>query len=545
MRKNVIALSIAALVGGLGMAGGASAAVFFDNGSATPTPTNASVLRVNPSAGVGHVLVVPYFNTQGTNATLLNITNTDTINGKAVKVRFRGGANSDDVFDFQLFLSPGDVWTANIAAGASGVSRMLTGDKSCTLPANINQDFVLDRLPPQFTAAEKAAWTREGYIEILNMADVPPNAIVASTGAAATTANALFTATKHVAGVAPCTATTMNTLLNDPLTLAEAYTQGFRSPSGGLFANWIIVDVANSGSYSGEAASILAADSLFVDPVTLQPIPARGAIVFFPQTGANATNPDFHTADPSLRTTFGATPDQVQNGSGGAFVNGSLTAPIIQAAMFDLPDLSTPYLLNLGTPDNLDPIRQAGYLSNTIAANHIRNEYFTDPSVSAVTDWTFTMATRRYHVAVDYRGTTAVRAFTNYSGTWPQQYFTASNTSIGSDKKVCVTTGTPTVWNREEGTVTSGFVISPGTSSVFQLCGETSVLSFNAGGTAAQSALGAAIARSDLPTPQRDGWASIPTSGLGAGLPIIGKAFARAAVPAGKFGISWEHRYAR
>ena len=79
--------------------------------------------------------MVPYFNTQGTNATLLNITNTDTVNGKAMKVRFRGGANSDDVFDFQLYLSPGDVWTANIAAGSTGVSRMLTSDKSCTLPA--------------------------------------------------------------------------------------------------------------------------------------------------------------------------------------------------------------------------------------------------------------------------------------------------------------------------------------------------------------------------------------------------------------------------
>lgn len=540
MRKNVIALSIATLVGGLGMAGGASAAAIADNGSATVSPTDAAVLVTSP-AGAGHILVVPYFNTQGTNATLLNITNTDTVNGKAMKVRFRSGANSDDVFDFQLYLSPGDVWTANMAADSTGVTRMLTTDKSCTLPPSINQAFVLDRLPPQFTAAEKAAWTREGYIEILNMADVPPQAITA-TGAVGSGANALFTATKHVAGVAPCTAATMNTLMAEPLTAADAYGLGFRAPSGKVFANWMIVDVLNSGSYSGEATSIIAS-SAAIDPVTLQRIPGRGNIVFFPQVGSNAVNVDFHTADPSLRSTFGAGAAQVQNGSGGAYSNGALTAPIIQAAQFDLPDLSTPYVL-LAVPDNLDPIRQAGWLSDSIAANAIRNEYFTDPTVGAVTDWTFTMATRRYHVAVDYRQATAVRAFTNYSTTWPWQYFNASNTTIGSDKKVCVVTGSPTVWNREEGTVTSGFVISPGTSSVFQLCGETSVLSFNTG-TAAQSALGASIARSDIPTPQRDGWMSVPTTGLGVGLPILGKAFMRAAVPAGKFGLTFEHRYAR
>ena len=47
------------------------------------------------------------------------------------------------------------------------------------------------------------------------MADVPPQAITA-TGAVASSANALFTAIKHVAGVAPCTAATMNTLMSDP-----------------------------------------------------------------------------------------------------------------------------------------------------------------------------------------------------------------------------------------------------------------------------------------------------------------------------------------
>jgi hypothetical protein len=336
----------------------------------------------------------------------------------------------------------------------------------------------------------------------------------------------------------------MNTLMTDPASLNAAYTLGFRSPSGGLFANYVIVDVANSGSYSGEATAIQGVGAAGFDPLTLQPLPSRGNIVFFPQTGANAATPDLHTADPSLRTVFGAAATNVQNGLGGAYSNGALPAPIITAAQFDLPDLSTPYgLLIAYPPVAADPIAQAGELTDSISARFVRNEYFTDPSVSAVTDWAFSMPTRRYHVALDYRTATPGRAYTNHVANAQQAYFDATNTPLGTDKKICVTSSGMSVWNREEGTVTSGFVISPGTSTVFQLCGETTVLSFNAGSATAPSALGALLSRSDIVTPQRDGWATIGTPGLGNGLPILGKAFARAAVPAGKFGIAWEHRF--
>jgi len=71
MKKSILASSIAAAVFGLGAVTGAQAA--------------------------GDILLVPYFSAQGANATLLSIVNTDTVNGKAVKVRFRGAANSDDL----------------------------------------------------------------------------------------------------------------------------------------------------------------------------------------------------------------------------------------------------------------------------------------------------------------------------------------------------------------------------------------------------------------------------------------------------------------
>jgi len=87
MKKNVLAMSVAAAL--LGATGAANAITTVGGGDATGTVLNPN--------GTGHILMVPYFSAQGDNATLLNLVNTDVTNGKAVKVRFRGARNSDDV----------------------------------------------------------------------------------------------------------------------------------------------------------------------------------------------------------------------------------------------------------------------------------------------------------------------------------------------------------------------------------------------------------------------------------------------------------------
>ena len=537
MRKNLIAMSVAAFVGGLGMAGGAAAGVVQDV-SAT-TPTNATVETVR-GTGAGHQLLVPYYNTQNGNATLFNIVNTDVVNGKAVKVRFRGGSNSDDVFDFQVYLSPGDVWGATISKSAAGVASLKTTDKSCTLPAGVGggaagSDFVTARLPQTLTGDALATQTREGYIEVFNMADIPPN-LPAADGSVSTTANPLFTAIKHVAGVAPCTAATLNTLATDVTTSTEAYARGFRSPSASLFGNWTIVNVPKSGSSTGEAIAITAS--------TAGGAPARGNIVFFPQTGAAAPTPDLFTADPSLRTFAGAAAGQVSNGAAAAY--GGVT-PIIAASQFDLPDLSTPYLLLAAYPPiSTDPVTFARNLTASIQTGSVTNEYLTDTNIGAFTDWVFSQPTRRYNVAPDYRPLSLTpagalgRAF-NFGLT---DFYSAANTSV-SGFQICANTAGVTYYDREEFTaVGNNFVISPNPPAPgFRLCGETSVLTFN---STAASVLGAEIARTNFVTGSvRDGWAVVSTPGAagGFGLPIVGKAFSAASTGTLNIGGSWEHRY--
>ena len=126
MKKSMLAMSVAAAIGGLGFAGAALAIT-------TPGGATADSLELNTN-GIGHQLVVPYFSTQSGNATLLNIVNTDTTNGKLVKVRFRGAGNSDDLYDFQVLMSPGDVWTASVTKDAdTGLSKLVTTDATCVV----------------------------------------------------------------------------------------------------------------------------------------------------------------------------------------------------------------------------------------------------------------------------------------------------------------------------------------------------------------------------------------------------------------------------
>src|ERR1700745_2440455 len=97
-----------------------------------------TAVNMNPD-GLGQVLLYPYYTVNGGQQTLLSVVNTDTVNGKAVKVRFLEGYNSREVLDFNLFLSPAAVWTANVFAlsdaGISGTGAgIFTTDNSCTAP---------------------------------------------------------------------------------------------------------------------------------------------------------------------------------------------------------------------------------------------------------------------------------------------------------------------------------------------------------------------------------------------------------------------------
>src|SRR5450830_1872208 len=536
MRKNVLALSIAAMIGGLGFAGAASAGVIA--GTSTPTATtlgatNAASFTVS-QGGVGHQLIVPYFTTQAGNMSVVHIVNTDTSNGKALKVRFRGASNSDDIMDLQVLLSPGDVWTAAVAQGSDGISTLTTYDNTCTYPKltkGVAQPFVTSRLNPNLTTAQIAENTREGYVEIFNMADIP-SASVYTVGTNTASKSALYSTIKHVAATETpaCDSAVLDaTLLTNYTVESAAAAVGFATPTGGLLGDWYIINTGNTTVFSGSDTALTAGSNT-----------SRGNFVFHPQLPSAVTSPELYTADPALA---------------------SAAKAVTAAAFYDLPDLSTPYLTTTTTGDLTGPRKQAATLTGQLAVASITNEYARDPSIAAQTDWVFSMPTRRYSVALDYSTTTngvstptPVYSYVgagNDGGTTtipaaaPSQYFSKDNTKVVSGQ-ICVNADGQSFWSREESVASAAAVFSPSQLTTYRFCGETSVLSFSS-----TSPLGANLARQTTTSGYTNGWGVVTTNnatGTAAqlGLPILGSSFIKlsntAVTPNVNYGLTLPHR---
>lgn len=543
MKKNVLALSIAAMVGGMGFAGAASAA-----------------LAVNES-GSGHILTIPYYTAQNGNMTVFHLTNTDDKNGKAVKVRFRGASNSDDVLDFQVFMSPGDVWTAAVTKGADGKAQLVTADKTCTLPVDLNEGktvpFITDRLTKKgWTAEDKAAQTREGYIEILNMADIEGTLTY---NADKTPAN-FYTAIKHKDGVAPCTSSFIqDTLKWEKVVLSTTASSkqwkvgafdadaakavdadgdgwkdvGLRAPTGTLNAQWYIMNVEQTTTFSGAANAIKAGTGT--------------KVVYSPQKNGDAV---LVSADPLLAK----------------FTDGS---SVIKPQYYDVPDLSTPYE---DTNTAANALTQAKNLTDAIKVRSVSNQYATAVGVNAKTDWVFSMPTRRYSVAANY-GTTAkvedyatadakqttaagasksvvAPAYRVFSAVADNAFSFANEAKVvvNDAGQLCLEAEKATFWDREEQSKADGAVFSPGTPETFKLCGEVSVTSFSND----TSAVGASLTRQVVKAPYTNGWGNVVfTDDATKAVPMLGAAFIKLSNPqaaagvSGTYGITWPHSYAK
>lgn len=512
MKKSILSLSAAVALGGLGFAGSANAWVAFD------TAGTAANALVDHAAGTGHMLFTPYYTANSGLATLVNIVNTDSQNGKAVKVRFRGASNSDDVLDFTLFLSPGDVWSgAVIQDAATGVASLSTSDKSCTIPAASawagGVPFNPQRLPDYVSADVRAALTREGYVEVLNMADIEKG-------------SALYKATKHVSGVAPCDTLDYNGLLSTTNDVSAARSYGLGNPTGGLMGTWSVLNLGDMGTFSGNQSALLATNGTAGNPYNGIWNGSPANMVFFPQTeaavGADVTP---YTADPLLT---------------GA-------SPIIAPLWFDLPDMSTPLTPSFGGT----AAGQAVNLSLAFAKQSIMNEYVATAAGADVpfnTDWVVSQPTRRYHAAVNY-GADAAHSAIVWNGAQSDNLYkdlTLDKTNAYGPQACMKLSFSSTDREEKEVKEVSSGAFSPGSAPVVKpYCGEVFVAQFGAAST-----LHAAITNRAVAPIGEAGWASLGYTGtnlgpINAGLPMVGYAatlFQNSAAGT-TFGQTFPHRY--
>jgi len=211
----------------------------------------ASAVNLNPD-GLGQVLLYPYYTVNSGQQTLLSVVNTTNI-GKAVKVRFLEGYNSREVLDFNLFLSPYDVWTANVFslsdAGVSGSGAgIFSADNSCTAPqftsgplangygyqAFLHYGYTGDLSDTGPTSDTR---TREGHFEMISMGDIDPQSDLAGD-------------ITHVASVPPgCAHAESDFETGGSFSSIVA-------PTGGLFGSASVVNVAQGTFYAYNADAL-------------------------------------------------------------------------------------------------------------------------------------------------------------------------------------------------------------------------------------------------------------------------------------------------
>ena len=310
-----------AVLGGLGAAAGSAHAVYQD-----------------PN-GLGQALIYPYYTVQqqGGNAfnTYISVVNTTT-RGKALKVRFREGKNSREVLDFNLFLSPNDVWTAAVIPTGTGTgtdvgARIITADTSCTSP-QIPAGGVDFRNFAYVGASTDSAGagvdrTREGYLEIVEMATVNNVA----------PANLLSAITHTTAGVPANCGAVQGTLQG----VVPAGT--FDVPTGGVSGTYTLINVNNGSDFGMNAVSL-----------------------------ANLTNVAIYT-DVGDETS-----------------NLSSATPPIAVVVANQPAGTTIYTAAYASG--------ADAVSATMMHSAVINEYVLDAATRSNTDWVLTFPTKRFYV---------------------------------------------------------------------------------------------------------------------------------------------------
>ena len=412
----------------------------------------ANAVHINPD-GLGQVVIYPYYTVRNGNVTAMSIVNTTSLT-KAVKVRFLEGKNSREVLDFNLFLSPTDVWTGVIISGSTTATavpfnadgaRLESGDNSCVTPSDlfgsagstVTAPVRLDGLGLPINAFKNYQYTggltdnltlnlldrtREGYMEVIEMG-VVTNTII--TGYI-----------KHNTAGIPANCAALDNYDSDLFTPVPAtvgavgkFPLHMTAPQGGLTGRASIINSAVGANYTYDVTSL---DGWWA-PAVPGPLP---------YTAAGNPSPSI-SAQPGIDFTSNV------------FVTG------------------TPGVANSAGVVSATWARPNESVSSVFMRDSIINEFVTDASTASRTDWVITMPTKRDLILV---GTgTPNRPFSNNF---------ANATATGACDAYSLG-----IFNREEGTVgtTPGVILpSPRPPGVITpgavLCWEANVLEFGTSG---------------------------------------------------------------
>jgi len=423
---------------------------------------SAHAANVNQD-GHGEILLYPVYTAENGNVTAVSVTNT-TAAYKAVKVRFVEGMNSKEVLDFNLYLSPYDVWSGAVTLNAAGNPVLVTQDNSCTVGdiPTAGQPFVnfeygagtkvdtVDTIKgnqAKFSSIDRA---RVGHLEIIEMGEVPAAMILVGAGATAVTAQK---AIEHVNGKPGNCAAVANAFKTGGVwatAATAADVNGLRvlQPKGGLYGTAAVVNVAEGWQSSYDA---IAVDNT-VDPLV------PGGRHFKP----GSVSPDFNDVDPVV---------SFKDGSSASVANG------------------------------VDAV------SAILMKESIQNDYIVGAALNAQTDFVVTFPSKRYYVNGLLNPVTNVHAFAApFTAGWDKK------TAQACEKiQVVYTDNEERRLQLEEGQ----FSPLPETDNTISLCHETNVFSISG-----SDVLGGKFVKHNLAldTAFTQGWVNVDFTAVANGL---------------------------
>lgn len=457
--------------------------------------------------GLGEVLLFPYYTVNNGFDTNINITNTSA-NTVVFKIRFREAHNSRDARDFNVVLSPYDVWTATVTTTADGSNaRLVTNDKSCTsgqLPTLPDGRRGIDFTNFDYTGSNAdtgpsaLSRTREGHIEVIEMGVQEPDDPTLPSPQLTFPANTIGYNAQHVNGV-PRNCGAVHTALTAELVATRGYVS---EPLNVLKGSVSLIKVDE-----GKAVA--------VDPTVLANFYNPGIV-----DGASTNDLLFSPADQN---------PQLNQATPGV------------AELFD-DTIGEPVLGDFNA-------RPQDAVSAVLSRQVVVNQYSVNPANGAQTDWVVSFPTKYFYV--DQREIGAVGV-----GRAP---FNDADTFQAAPTNCAAVTVQFRFFDREEGEQVQadpGFSPPPPGAPSDAICYETQVITFNN-----SSVFGSPLAANvDLTAAgYNSGWMRLQFPDAGAlvsdggsvtftGLPIIG--FAATTLENGfagnstlNYGMGWSHGY--
>jgi len=454
----------------------------------------------------GQVILFPFYNADNGNATNMHIVNT-TSSTKAVKIRFVEYKNSDEVLDFNLYLSKHDHFAFGVIKDPNGEgAAVITADNSCTVPAlgSANGDFSgtqteqadgsIVRVQPfvnyQYIKDfdNSIERTLTGHVEVIEMG-VVTNTTDTKKGQYSTYAT--HGATGVPANCAGLDAAWASGEWGNPSDDGDGADDGMTVPTGGLYGLAYHINVAEAASFGFEPTAI-----------------------------DDWTNKVQHSDPGSLLPSIGSGSKVavVEHGKGGD-------------QHIEVTALS-------GTEAT----------SFALATTSLSNDVMVNPDLGGQTDWVVTFPTKRVHV--DFAAKTDVIA--PFTDNWVG----ITGTTTKKEDPACEPV-TIKQWDREEAftAAENGFSPSPA-ATVTTLCNEVAVIAMGAAGT--ESAMEVETGLTNLGYPYTEGWQRFEFGQLAAadsgdgetlsttqfmkGLPAIGFAAYKVQNGAMSYGNAAEHK---